>query len=87
MIDSGTLGGTAVTLLISFKMKCFVQEKPIPDCHLQWMLNSASFDFNLFLIYFLNIPLQVLQVQSNSRSPRSGNLCQFGLNTYIQQIL
>lgn len=67
MIDSGSL---AVILPINSTGMCFVsgQENPGSDFHLyvlQWMLNSASFGFNLFLFcFFLNILLEALQVYS-----------------------
>lgn len=83
MIDSGSL---AVILPVNSTGMCFVsgQENPESDFHLyvlQWMLNSASFGFNLFL-FFLNMLLEALQVYSNLWSPGWGNLCQFGLNIY-----
>lgn len=54
MIDSGSL---AVILPVNSTVMCFVlgQENPGSDFHLyvlQWMLNSASFGFNLFLFFF-----------------------------------
>lgn len=84
MIDSGSL---AVILPVNSTGMCFVsgQENPGSDFHLyvlQWMLNSASFGFNLFLFFFLNILLEALQVYSNLWSPGWGNLCQFGWNIY-----
>lgn len=56
MIDSGSLGGTAVILPVNSRMMCFVlgQENPVLDFHLdilQWMLNQTSFGFNLFFKY------------------------------------
>lgn len=46
MIACGSLDGTAVILLISSGMMCFVlgQENPVPDFHLhvlQWMITAC----------------------------------------------